>query len=197
MGKTFNHLELAHLLWKEHLRPGMRVVDATAGNGHDTLFLANQVLTPHSGWVYSFDIQEDAILSTKIRLENELPKPVQDRITLSLASHDHFPPELHSIDLFVYNLGYLPGGDKMITTLAETSLASCKDALSRLSPQGMLSVMVYPAHSQGVAESKLLIEYFASLPTTKYLVMHHAPLNRPLSPSLITVRPKPPIVSND
>lgn len=179
------HTHLAHLIWKDFLRPGMTVIDATAGNGNDTLFLAKCVLTPHSGWVHAFDIQKEAIQNTQKRLSDNLPKNLQNRITLHNVSHELFPKDLHP-SLIVYNLGYLPGGDVTKTTLTETTLLSCKHALQILEPKGLLSITVYPAHDEGLIEKSSLFHWFLEL--NSYFIFHHTPLNCHNQPSLITLR---------
>ena len=56
-------VNVAHNLIKDVLHPGDIAIDATVGNGHDTLFLVEQV-SP-SGKVFGFDIQQAAIDSTR------------------------------------------------------------------------------------------------------------------------------------
>lgn len=178
---TFNHLKIAHLLWREHLKPGMTAVDATAGNGHDTLFLMGLVLGEDAGWVHAFDIQEAALTNTFELLKNE---PFADRVTLHHASHERFPDSLREVDLIVYNLGYLPGGDKSITTMAESTLNSCKNALEILKTGGLLSLTLYPGHAEGCIEKNKLLSWLET--TTAYCV-HHQPVNSPKAPTLITL----------
>ncbi len=179
------HTHLAHLIWKDFLKPGMTVIDATAGNGNDTLFLAKCVLTPNSGWIHAFDIQAEALKTTQKRLISNLPPPLQARITLHEASHETFPPNICP-SLIVYNLGYLPGGDLNKTTLAASTLKSCQNALQILSPGGLLSITIYPGHTEGAVEKSLLFDWFSELPSLQ--IFHHAPLNRSNQPSFITLR---------
>lgn len=179
---VLNHLKLAHLIWKEHLLPGMTVIDATAGNGHDSLFLARQVLQKDAGWMHVFDIQEIALNNTKSLLRKE---SFLERITFHHSSHETFPVTLSEIDLIAYNLGYLPGGDKSITTLPESTLKSCKHALEILKPGGILSITLYPRHSQGALEK---IALFSWLETLNYTITHHYSLNSPNSPSIIILQ---------
>lgn len=179
------HTHLAHLIWKDFLRPGMTVIDATAGNGNDTLFLAKCVLTSNSGWVHAFDVQKKAIENTRARVSQNLPEAIQKRIILHEASHEIFLPNLEP-SLIVYNLGYLPGGDTSKTTKAETTLKSCQNALNMLTPNGMLSITVYPGHSEGVEEKTALFNWFPRL--SSYSIFHHTPVNEHNKPSLIVLR---------
>ncbi len=179
------HTHLSHLIWKDFLRPGMTVIDATAGGGHDTLFLAKCVLTPNSGKVHAFDIEPEAIKKTRENLQTNLDLKLIARITLHETSHENFPIDI-SPHLIVYNLGYLPGGDQTKTTLATTTLTSCQNALKILAPKGLLSITVYPGHSEGNKEKSTLFDWLSTL--TSYPIFHHTPLNRPNQPSLITIR---------
>lgn len=185
-----NHLMLAHILWKHHLKPGMTVIDATMGNGHDTLFLAKNVVTEKSGWVYAFDIQPTALKNTEDRLSDHLTAAQFKRISLIQASHDSFPEHLSDIDLITYNLGYLPGGDKSITTQAPSTLKSVQNSLKLLSETGLLSIMIYPAHPQGVIESHALLEWLQALSADNWTVFHHQNPLKSTSPSLITIKQK-------
>lgn len=154
--------------------PGDTVVDATAGNGHDTVFLAR--LTGHSGHVHAFDVQEEAIRSTRERLEAAgLFTPA---IHLHLASHDRLA-ELVSgpVKAIVFNLGYLPGGDKKTVTRTGSTLAALEQAAALASPNGLLSVMCYPGHEGGDAEAEAVEAFLSRLPhhswrTGKYQLLN-------------------------
>jgi hypothetical protein len=179
------HTHLAHLIWKNFLKPGMTVIDATAGNGNDTLFLAKCVLTPNSGELHAFDIQEEAIIKTTERLEKNLEPNLLKRITLHKASHEKFPSDLKPA-LVVYNLGYLPGGDVSKTTLTDITLTSCNHALEILIAGGLLSITTYPGHPEGNKEKSALFEWLKA--KTDFQIFHHSDFNRPNHPSLITLR---------
>ncbi|MET0025877.1 MAG: class I SAM-dependent methyltransferase [Sedimenticola sp.] len=145
------------------LRAGDCAIDATAGNGHDTLFLSRAV--GESGHVIGFDIQASAIESTQLRLsENRAPS----KVTLILDSHDnmskHIPETCRSrIRAIVFNLGYLPGSDKKIITRTEETLPAIEQALDLLKPGGLLSIMAYPGHSGGREETDRVIDLICSL----------------------------------
>lgn len=144
----------AHDLLRPLLQPGDTVVDATLGNGHDYEFLRDQV--GPTGTVYGIDLQPDALESTRRRLG--LP-PNTERPALILGSHHDLPTllpaETHGhIAAILFNLGYLPGGDKTIITRAETTLPALQSALDLLRPGGVLSVVLYPGHSGGEIEAK-------------------------------------------
>lgn len=144
--------------------PGDTVVDATAGNGHDTVFLAR--LAGPAGHVHAFDVQEEAIRSTRERMEEAgLLTP---NVHLHLSSHDRLA-ELVSgpVKAIVFNLGYLPGGDKKTVTRTDSTLAALEQAAALIAPNGLLSVMCYPGHEGGAAEAEAVEALLSRLP-------HHA-----------------------
>lgn len=165
---------MAHALWRGLLNPSDTVIDATCGNGNDTYFLST--LLP-SGKIYAIDIQEQAIQNTKEKLKNT-PCAVE----YIVATHANFPPHIPPVKLITYNLGYLPGYDKQITTMASTTLESLKNGLQLLLPDGALSIMLYPGHEEGARETKAVLEWAQSLSHR-----HYTWGDNPLSPSLLWV----------
>lgn len=153
------HLEAAHEAWRQLVKPGDTVIDATCGNGHDTLLLAQLALTPDSGQVIAMDIQPQAIANTQARLQAHLTPDLFARIRFIQGSHAQFPADIApgSVKLIVYNLGYLPGGDKSITTQAETTLESLSEAVRRSCNGGCISLNCYPGHADGAHEERLLL----------------------------------------
>ncbi len=170
------HLELAHRLWKELLRPDDLAVDMTVGNGYDTLVLAE--LLPE-GKVVGFDIQEQAIEATRKRVAGHSVQLIHGSHTQLKDLTLPCPPRL-----IVYNLGYLPGGNKSITTMTETTLESLDTALRLLSADGALSVMCYPGHDEGKREYEAVLQWVKVLQGVE--VKHHPGAGR--SPSLVWVR---------
>lgn len=146
--KTRPHLELAHRLWSELLLPTDTAIDATCGNGKDSLMLAQ--LLPQ-GRVLALDIQERAILHSKEVLTGH------PQVEFYLQSHVDFPIG-GGVKLIVYNLGYLPGSDKTVTTLTETTLQSVEKACHLVQKGGAVSIMCYPGHPEGAREEEALIK---------------------------------------
>jgi SAM-dependent methyltransferase len=140
------HLETAHQFWKEHLSPADRVIDATCGNGKDTAILAS--LVPQ-GVVYAIDIQEEAILKCQQKNTNQ-------NVTFLHRCHTDLPNDPR-VRLVVYNLGYLPGGDKTLTSMTSTTLQSVQKALAQLPLGGALSITCYPGHPEGALEENALV----------------------------------------
>ena len=151
--KRISLVNTAHDLIRDILRPGDIAIDATVGNGHDTLFLAEQV--GPSGRVYGFDIQQAAIDSTREKFrQNEL----SDCLTLLHASHadmdEKVPADLHGkIRVIMFNLGYLPGGDKSVITLTDSTLAALTAASRILAVNGIITLLAYPGHQGGDLET--------------------------------------------
>lgn len=177
---TKSHLQLAHKYWKEVVQPGDTLIDATCGNGHDTSFLAK--LLKGSGKLVGYDIQSEAIKATKKRVL-DLSEKERSCITLKRESHAHFAEE-HA-KLIVYNLGYLPGSDKSITTMRETTLESLKNALVIAEA---ISITCYPGHHEGRQEQEAIFNFLQELPSEEWIICSHRNENRPLSPTLIWMR---------
>jgi SAM-dependent methyltransferase len=150
-----NHLpprakELAHLLLAGAIEEGSVVIDATCGNGHDTCFLAQCV--GQGGRVIAFDIQTAAIDSTRQLLGE---KGLSDRVELIATSHAKLGDQAEpgTVSVVMFNLGYLPGADKSVITVASETIAALDAATVALKPGGCLSVICYPGHKGGDDEA--------------------------------------------
>lgn len=153
-------VEIAHRLVKAKLRPGDSAIDATVGNGHDTAFLLAQVQP--AGHVYGFDIQPEAVAATRIRLG--------DPTCLNLFAVSHaeldprVPTQLHGrIRAIMFNLGYLPGGDKRIITRTDSTLPALNAACRLIAPGGIITVVAYPGHPGGDDETAQITAWCAGL----------------------------------
>lgn len=178
MPRYQRHLDAAHQIWKKYHSADL-IVDATCGNGHDALFLAG--LEPKL--LYALDINPEAVKKTAERLPPHTP------VRLLCQSHAQFPAEIlpESVDLIVYNLGYLPGGDKNATTLTATTLQSLQAACLLLKPQGLLSITCYPGHLEGEKEKEACITWAKTLESKVWSVEFRQWINRPKSPSLLLI----------
>lgn len=187
-----SHLDLAHQYWRRLLQEGDWVVDATCGKGRDTLFIASCLRDKAEWGIISLDIQSEALIRTSELLDVHLSAQEKSPIHLIEQSHITFPPIAyqHPIRLIVYNLGYLPGGDKNTTTQVSSTLSSVEAALNLLSPGGVISLMCYPGHPEGAKEELALLEKLSLLSPSDWSVLHHKALNREASPSLILVQKK-------
>ncbi len=169
------------------VRPGDVVIDATCGNGKDTLILARLALTEDTGHLIGLDIQPEAVRRTKEYLEEHLSPALMKRVALFQQSHAEFPKSPQA-RLIVYNLGYLPSGDKAITTMTMTTLVSVEQALGILMPGGLLSITCYPGHNEGKKEEEALQAWLQALNPKSYSACQHRWLNRKQSPSLILIQ---------
>lgn len=168
----------AQLMLKDRLRPGDVVVDATMGNGHDTLFLT-QCVSP-GGHVHAFDIQASALDETRKRVPAEMT-------TLYHAGHEtlraNLPAEIHGkISAIMFNLGYLPGADKAVITRTETTMVAVREALEVLKAGGLLTIAVYPGHEGGAEEGRSIAAWAAELEPRRFEVQHLRPVNRAAAP---------------
>ena len=183
------HLTLAKSYWRAHLKPGDIAIDATCGNGHDTLFLSQLILSDPSSAVFSFDIQPEAIQNAEQLLRRHLSPDHFRRVLLHRRSHLELNtvPLPFSPRLIVYNLGYLPGGNKALTTKMASTLDSVKLSLALLADDGAISITCYPGHQEGEKEEQALLQFAESLASQSWEVCHHRWLNRPRSPSLLWI----------
>ena len=155
------------------VQPGDTVVDATLGNGHDTVALAK--LVGSSGLVIGFDVQPDAVSSTYARLQSE---GLLNRCQLHCVGHEHFADYVHRPVRYVsFNLGWLPGGNKEITTQWETTRIAVSSALNSLLPMGVCTVCAYPGHAEGNHERSELISFLAGLKPQDFNVLRQQFLN--------------------
>ena len=167
----------------EHLKEGDTCADFTMGNGHDTEFLSRTV--GPAGHVYAFDIQAQAVESTGKHLK-EAGCP--DNYTLINASHHLCRDYIHEpIKAGMFNLGWLPGGDKSITTMRETTMPAIEAAISLLGMDAVLTVAVYPGHPEGDAEGKMIEEYFETLSRFKLCITKVKIVNSPTSPYFFVI----------
>lgn len=167
-------VSISHQWLREILTEGMVAVDATAGNGYDTEFLAS--LVGSIGKVYAFDIQEQAINKTKKRL---LEKGLADRVDVINSGHENLKSFIKCpINAMIFNLGYLPGSDKSIITRGDTTLAALNSGMDLLLPGGLIVLTVYTGHPGGLDEWLLLREYLKNLPQDSWIVQQLTFLNR-------------------
>ncbi|MBL0224763.1 MAG: class I SAM-dependent methyltransferase [Geobacteraceae bacterium] len=176
---------LAHLILRRFINQGDHVIDATCGNGHDTLLLAD--LTGKSGRVWAFDIQEEALAATRTRLRQS---GVEDRVTLLKAGHEtirEFVSEL--VSAVVFNLGYLPAGDRTIVTRPDTTVTALEQALDLLATGGVVTVAVYPGHDGGLNESRMIESWASGLDAKKFHTWRMGQTNVPSeAPYLVVIQ---------
>ena len=168
------------------MQQGDTVVDATAGNGHDAQLLAS--LVGVTGHTIAIDIQQSAVESTSSRLE-------RDGLNADLRLADH-AMELNSlraaglqVKAVMFNLGYLPGSDKQVTTDSGSTRAAIQAASEMLKPGGALTIIAYRGHAGGLEEATIVEQYLAELPTDQFETSRiDSDANNPTSPVLFVVR---------
>ena len=167
---------------KNYIITGDIAIDATAGNGNDTLRLCKAV--GKSGFVYAFDIQKIALDNTEALLtENGF-----FNAELILASHSDMDKYIDKqAKAVIFNLGYLPGGDHNIQTKYSTTIEAIEKALNIITDDGFISVTVYYGKNSGIEEKEEVMKYLKNIDSKKYTVTVHDFFNRPNNPPLTVI----------
>lgn len=174
-------LQYAKHLLSQVVSEGDIAVDATAGNGHDTLFLAE--LVGDTGHVYSFDIQQQAVDNTKNRL---IEHDLLHRTTVVLDGHENLKKYINqSISGAIFNLGYLPGANHEIITKGYTTISAIQQLLNLLKVGGLIVLVVYYGHEGGVNERDELLNYVKQLPQKYVHVAKYEFLNQQNNPPFL------------
>lgn len=172
--------KISHYIIDQFLENKNIAIDATLGNGYDTDFLSKKFTK-----VYSFEIQEEACRNYSERKNKNV-------IVINNSHHllKRYITE-ESVNCIMYNLGFLPGGNKEITTMSETSLSSIIEGLKLLNHGGLMTICLYRGHDEGKEEGNVIIPYLKELPKSKFGVMYHEFLNRSEdAPILIVIERK-------
>lgn len=167
--------EIAQNIIKNYCPNSRVAIDATLGNGHDTDFLSS-----FFDIVYSFDIQEQCILNYKNKNKKN--------IILINDSHEKIYEYVKDpVDCVMFNLGFLPGGNKEITTNYKSTIAGIEISLKLLTSQGIMTIAMYPGHEAGSREKMHVLSYISNLPKKDYGVLHHTFINRQNNPPELLV----------
>lgn len=176
---TADFSSLTHYIIKNFVKEKSVAIDGTLGNGFDTDFLADNFKL-----VYAFDIQ-------KIACETYKQKEKQNVLVINDSHHKFLEYIKENVNCIVYNLGFLPGGDKSITTCYNSSLESIKLGLDILESEGMMLITSYRGHDEGMSEYIYIKEHLDNLPKNRYAVMKHEIINRSnKSPVLFVIEKK-------
>ncbi len=185
--------EFALYIARAYAKPGDTLIDATCGGGHDTLALAGM----QPGKLYAFDIQPEAIDRTRSLLEESgYAEALADgTITLCCAGHEQMGAYLRGeadtdpdprtetfAALILFNLGYLPGGDKTVTTRTDTTLAAVQGALPLLKKDGLICITMYSGHPEGAEEKRALLAFAEGLDSKRWHVSYVSMLNQKHDP---------------
>lgn len=179
--KSYQITDYIHNILQQHVKCGDICIDATMGNGHDTLKLCR--LTGNQGKVYAFDIQTAALNQTKVLLEKE---KVIHIARLILDSHTHMDQYLakESVSCIVFNFGYLPSGDHSLCTKAASSVEAITKGLLLLQKGGIMTLCIYSGKDSGFEERDALLDFLKTLEPRKYLVILSSYYNRPNHPPI-------------
>lgn len=183
MNPLTKNSETAHMIWERYINEDSVAIDMTCGNGNDTLYLAERCR-----FVYGIDIQEEAIYNTDMLLK----KNGLNNCKLIQCDHKDIRDHINEkADLIVYNLGYLPKGNKEITTTADSTVTSLEHALELLKVNGIISIMIYWGHPQGKAEREAVLGFAEGLDGSVYHVAYLSyPNQKNTPPELLLITRK-------
>jgi len=170
-------VNISHLFMSDSLCIGDIGIDATAGNGHDTLFMAECVGS--EGTVIAIDKQEEAIQST----QTLMMQYALSNVNCILGDHaemDKFlQPFMQRVSCISFNLGYLPGSaDRSIITNAQSTIKALNACLPLLNYRGSISVIAYRGHEHGPDEAQAVEDWMRSLPAKDWHVTKTEAINQ-------------------
>ncbi|GAB2543792.1 tRNA 5-(aminomethyl)-2-thiouridylate-methyltransferase MnmM [Gracilibacillus alcaliphilus] len=177
-------IHYSHQLLTEIIQPGDTVIDATCGNGHDTLKLAELVTA--TGQVYAFDIQDQAIINTRRKLTDKGIRHVE----LIHDGHEHIDQYIQDqpIAAAIFNLGYLPKADHSIITVPDTTITALSTLLQSLRKNGRVVLVIYHGHPGGTEEKEQVLAYCQSLDQKQFQVLQYQFINQiNLPPFIIAI----------
>lgn len=181
MAQSINTIRLLHQSLQLSIKEGAFCIDATAGKGHDTVFLAN--LAGPAGKVLAMDIQPQALEAAAALVHKQ---GLQQQVEFVLDGHEHMAQyaEAGTVDCIMFNLGYLPGGDHAIATKADTTIAALEQGLKLLKPLGLISLAIYHGGDTGFLERDAVLQWLKQLDHKQYTVLVTDFYNRPNYPPL-------------
>lgn len=179
--KHFSALNIIHRVISEKVQPGDICIDATAGRGNDTLFLAK--LVGETGHVTAFDIQQDAVDSTRELLA---ANGMSGRADVLLKSHSEMDEvaEENTVSCITFNFGWLPKGDHNVFTNKSTSIPAIEKGLKLLKSGGVMTLIIYYGRETGFEERDALLEYLPTIDSSRFTVIEMPFVNRPNCPPI-------------
>ncbi len=181
-----NTVTVSKMFIEKVVKPGFTCVDATTGNGNDTLFLSN--LVGKDGYIYGFDIQKLAVENTINKLKKE---STFENYKIIEDGHEKMAQYIdQNVDFIIFNLGYLPRADKTIKTHKDTTLVAIESAMSLLKQFGVLWIVVYPGHEEGMEESDALMDFVKTVPQEEFSVMKLQFVNQRNNPPYVLAMEK-------
>ena len=171
-------LEMAHDFIAQVITQEDIVVDATMGNGHDTLFLAKLAKQ-----VFAFDIQEQALEKTRQRIQ----EAGFTNVDLILQGHETVDQYVTEVKAAIFNLGYLPSADKSIITQHQTTLEALEKLCQVLVKGGRIAIMIYYGHEGGDIERDAVLNFVSQLPQQEYTATIYRTLNQINNPPFLVM----------
>jgi len=171
-------LEMAHDFLAQVITQEDIVVDATMGNGHDTLFLAKLAKQ-----VFAFDIQEQALEKTRQRIQ----EAGFTNVELILQGHETVDQYVSDVKAAIFNLGYLPSADKSIITQPQTTIEALDKLCQMLVKGGRIAIMIYYGHEGGDIERDAVMDYVSQLPQQEYTATIYRTLNQINNPPFLVM----------
>lgn len=161
-----NSLHQSHEIISRVVKSGDTVVDATSGNGGDTVFLAR--LVGPEGHVWSFDIQQQALCKT---LEKLKASGLDGNVTQICDSHANMDVYVNKpVKAVMFNLGYLPGGDHNIGTRGYSTITAIKKAMELIEINGLVTVVVYYGGDSGFEEKEEVLDFIRTIDCKRFTV---------------------------
>ena len=171
-------LEMAHDFLAQVITKDDIVVDATMGNGHDTLFLAKLAKQ-----VFAFDIQEQALEKTRQRIQ----EAGFTNVELILQGHETVDQYVSDVKAAIFNLGYLPSADKSIITQPQTTIEALDKLCQMLVKGGRIAIMIYYGHEGGDIERDAVLDFVSQLPQQEYTATIYRTLNQVNNPPFLVM----------
>ena len=182
--------DLAQAFAGAGLKPGDTAVDCTAGNGLDTLFLLQK--TAPGGFVFAFDVQKDALKRTRALLEDACISSHRFKLVHDCHSRLSTYVKQEEVAVCMFNLGFLPGGTRDITTSPGRVIEAVRSALGLLRPLGLITIVMYPGHEPGRLEQKCILDHVRNFDERLCRVMYIRYMNtEKASPSILVIQKLP------
>jgi threonine dehydrogenase-like Zn-dependent dehydrogenase len=181
-------LQYARRVVESVVNSGDIAVDATVGQGHDTLVLAQ--LVGETGKMYGFDIQEAAIAIAQDRIHTTLGR--KHSVNWVHGSHEFMleaiPAEwLGQVSAVMFNLGYLPGFNHQLTTSSQSTLAGLDAAIQLLRSAGVITIVAYTGHEGAQEEADAVLNWASTLSQKQFSVLSYQYINQINHPPFLLV----------
>ena len=145
-------------------------------------------VTPDTSFADDLGADSLDVVELVMGVENEFDIDIPDEdVENMVVVSDVLDYIKESIDGGLFNLGYLPGGNKSIHTMRESTLPAIQGAISLLKKGGVLVISVYPGHEEGNLEGKMVLEELSKLSRFEFCVTNFRIINSPDSPFIVAV----------